>query len=131
MPTETRDAIEAFRSYVRAFGALDPARIAAHFSEPALMIAHGEVSALPTRAAVEQTYKRVLAYLPARGYDRTELSSLAELPLSADVSLVTGAGVWKTAAGEDLMRFGMTYTLRRERDGWRIVVAIIHDAEAP
>ena len=64
-----------------------------------------------------------MAELPAQGYARTEFSPLVERCLGDDLAVVSGVGVWKKASGEDLLRFGMTYTLRRAADTWRIVVA--------
>src|SRR5262245_46967197 len=126
-PTTT--AIGAFRRYAEAFQTLDPSAIALHFYEPALMLTPDEVVALPNGAAVEQMYKRVMADLPARGYARTEFSGLAERRLSQDVSIVTGVGVWRKASGEELQRFGLTYTLRRAGPRWRIVVGAIHEPD--
>jgi ketosteroid isomerase-like protein len=123
---ETSGAVAAFRLYTQAFHALDAGAVAQHFHEPALLITPEDTVALPTVAAVEQTYARLMADLPARGYARTEFSALTERRLSDDLALVSGGGVWKNASDEDLMQFGMTYTLRRTGQTWRIVVAAIH-----
>ena len=46
-------------------------------------------------------------------YVRTEFSPLSVHRLSDDLTMVSGSGAWKNAANDDLMPFGMTYTLRR------------------
>src|SRR5262245_53429416 len=84
-----------------------------------------EILSLSTIEAVEQTYARIMADMPP-DYARTEFSPLSEHRLSDDLAMVSGGGVWKNAANEDLMPFGMTYTLRRSGQTWRIVVAAIH-----
>lgn len=122
---ERADVLEAFRQYTQAFQALDPRAVAQHFHEPAFFITPTEVRSLPTREAVEQAYARVMADMP-RDYARTDFSPLSEHRLSDDLAMVSGGGVWKNAANEDLMPFGMTYTLRRTGQTWRIVVAAIH-----
>ena len=122
---ETSGALEAFRRYTEAFQALDARAVAQHFHEPAFFITPKDVLALPTVEAVEQTYARVMADMPP-DYARTEFSPLSEHRLSDDLAMVRGGGVWKNAANEDLMPFGMTYTLRRSGHTWRIVVAAIH-----
>jgi ketosteroid isomerase-like protein len=122
---ETSGALEAFRRYTQAFQALDARAVAQHFHEPALFITPDDVRALPTAEAVERAYAGVMADMPPN-YARTEFSSLAEHRLSDDLAMVSGAGVWKTKANQDLMPFGMTYTLRRNGETWRIVVAAIH-----
>jgi ketosteroid isomerase-like protein len=123
---QTTGAIEEFQQYTQAFGALDAGAVAQHFHEPALLITPQGTVALPTRATVEQTYAGLMADLPARGYARTEFSPLSERRLSDDLAIVSGGGVWKNASDEALMRFGMTYTLRRTGQTWRIVVAAVH-----
>jgi ketosteroid isomerase-like protein len=123
---DTSGAVAAFRLYARAFQALDAGAAAQHFHEPALLITPETTVALPTVAAIEQTYARLMADLPARGYARTEFSPLTERRLGDDLALVSGSAAWKNASGEDLMRFGMTYMLRRTGQTWRIVVAAIH-----
>lgn len=123
---DTAEPIAAFQRYTEAFHALDAGAVARHFHEPALLITPEDTVALSTIADVERTYARLMADLPRRGYARTEFSPLAGRRLGDDLAVVSGGGVWKNAADEDLMRFGMTYTLRRTGQTWRIVVAAIH-----
>jgi ketosteroid isomerase-like protein len=125
---DTGGAIEAFRQYTQAFGALDAGAVARHFHEPALLITPRDTVALPTVAAVEQAYARVMKDMP-HDYVRTEFSPLSAHRLSDDLALVTGSGVWKNASNQDLMPFGMTYTLRRTGQAWRIVVAAVHSPD--
>jgi ketosteroid isomerase-like protein len=122
---ERADVLEAFRRYTQAFQALDARAVAQHFHEPAFFITPKDVLSLATIEAVEQAYARIMADMPP-DYARTEFSPLSEHRLSDDLAMVSGGGVWKNAANEDLMPFGMTYTLRRSRQTWRIVVAAIH-----
>jgi ketosteroid isomerase-like protein len=124
--SETPGALEAFRLYTQAFNALDARAVAQHFHEPAILITPEDTVALPTAAAVERTYARLMADLPARGYARTEFSALQEHRLNESLAIVSGGGVWKNGSGADLMQFGMTYTLRRTDQTWQIVVAMIH-----
>jgi ketosteroid isomerase-like protein len=119
------DVLEAFRRYTEAFQALDPRAVARHFHEPAFFITPTDVLSLPTREAVEQTYARIMKDMPP-SYARTEFSPLTEHRLSDDLAMVSGGGVWKNTANEDMMPFGMTYTLRRTDQTWRIAVAAIH-----
>ncbi|HMJ55569.1 MAG TPA: nuclear transport factor 2 family protein [Polyangiaceae bacterium] len=123
-------AVEEFWKYTKAFQSLDPKAVAAHFNEPALMITPQGVNALPNNAAVEQAYARIMAELPAQGYARTEFSQIAERRLGDDLAMLTGSGNWVDKAGKKFMPFGMTYTLRRTGQSWRIVSAFIHGADA-
>ncbi|HTP24363.1 MAG TPA: hypothetical protein VMK12_01730 [Anaeromyxobacteraceae bacterium] len=125
---EGEGPLEAFRRYTADFQALDPRTIAKHCHEPLLQIAPRGVRVLPDGAAVEAAYQGLMADLRARGYARTEFSHLAERRLDDDLALVSCDCAWKGGAGEDLGCFGATYTIRRTRDGWRIVVLAIHAA---
>ena len=50
--------------------------------------------------------------------------------LSDDLALITGSGTWADISGQRFMPIGMTYTLRQSEQGWRIVTAVIHGADA-
>jgi ketosteroid isomerase-like protein len=122
---QSSGALAAFKLYTQAFGALDARAVARHFHEPALLITPKDVIPLPTAATVEQTYARIMGDMP-RDYTRTEFRGLAERRLGDDLALVTGNGSWKNASNDDIMPFGMTYTLKRTAETWRIVAAVIH-----
>ncbi len=122
---EDSGVLEAFGQYTQAFQGLDARAVARHFHEPAFFITPKEVVCLPTIETVEHTYARVMADMPP-DYVRTEFSPLSVHRLSDDLTMVSGSGAWKNAANDDLMPFGMTYTLRRIGPTWRIVVAAIH-----
>ena len=125
---ETSGALAAFKLYTQAFGALDARAVARYFHEPALLITPKDVIPLPAAASVEQTYAQIMSELP-RDYTRTEFRGLSERYLGDDLALVTGSGSWKNASNDDIMPFGMTYTLKRTAETWRIVVAAIHAAD--
>jgi hypothetical protein len=121
----SNDALAAFKLYTQAFGALDAKAVSRHFHEPALLITPKDVFALPNAAAVEQTYGTIMSNMPS-DYVRTDFRNLTEHNLGDDIALVTGDGSWKNAANEDIMPFGMTYTLKRIGGAWLIVSAVIH-----
>lgn len=120
-------ALEAFRAYTRAFSALDARSAASHFAEPAILVTPRGVNALPDRAAVERAYAAIMAELPAQGYERTDFTDLRERRLTENLVEVSGKGSWIRKDGSPFMPFGLTYTLRRADDVWRIVVALVHE----
>jgi ketosteroid isomerase-like protein len=122
---EDSGVLEAFAQYTQAFQVLDARAVAQHFHEPAFFITPKEVVCLATIETVEHTYTRVMADMPL-DYARTEFSPLSVHRLGDDLTMVSGSGAGKNAANDDLMPFGMTYTLRRIGQTWRIVVAAIH-----
>jgi hypothetical protein len=124
---QSGDALEAFRRYTQAFSSLDPVAAARHFHEPAISITPDRVVALPDAAAVVREYEGVMAQLRTAGYARTDFTSLAERRLADDLAVVTAVAAWKKESGEEMRRFGMTYTLRRTGGDWHIVVLAVHD----
>jgi uncharacterized protein (TIGR02246 family) len=125
---QSSPAARAFFDYTRAFQSGDPRGVAAHFNEPALMITPKGVYPLPDREAVEQLYGSIMAEMPDN-YARTEFLRVDEQRLGDDLVAMSGSGTWVDTDGQRFMPFGMTYTLRRSDQGWRIVTAIIHSAD--
>lgn len=126
MPHDERSGVlDAFTRYTQAFQVLDARAVAQHFHQPALFITRRRDRRTSDLDAVEQAFARVMADMPP-DYVRTEFSRLSAHRLSDDLAMASGGGAWKNAANEDLMPFGMTYTLRRSGEAWRIVVAAIH-----
>jgi ketosteroid isomerase-like protein len=123
-------AVEAFWNYTKSFQALDPKAVAKYFNEPAMMITPQGAQALPNAAAVEQAYARVMTELPAQRYARTEFSPIEEHRLGDDLVMLKGSGSWVDTSDKKFMPFGMTYVLRRTAQNWRIVMAMIHSADA-
>jgi ketosteroid isomerase-like protein len=123
---EAREALDSFRRYAEAFQSLDAKAVARHFHEPSLLITPQGIAAMRTIADVEQAYERVMTDLPAQGYAGTRFTSLDARQLGDELAVVTGAGVWKKATGEEFAPFGISYTLRRANGAWRIVVATIY-----
>ena len=124
-------ALETFRRYTRAFESLEPRSMVPFLHQPALFISPQGVVVLSTPEEVERFFIPVMADLRGRGYRSSEFSGLTERALSADLTIVGGTAVWRTASGEVLRRFGLTYTLRRAAEGWKLVVATIHEPDAP
>jgi ketosteroid isomerase-like protein len=124
------EAVEAFKRYAEAFERLEARAVVSFYHEPALLISPQGIVALPTGVDVERFFSRLTADLRAEGYAKSEFPQLSEHYLSSDLSVVSGVGVWRKANGEELRRFGLTYTLCRALPSWKIVVAAIHDPDA-
>ncbi|MCC7126500.1 MAG: nuclear transport factor 2 family protein [Acidobacteria bacterium] len=118
-------ALETFHAYAAAFQSLDAAAVARFFHQPAFFITPNETRALLTHADVERTYARVMQSLPP-DYVRTEFAAADAHRLGDDLAMITGHGAWKNTDEDDMMPFGMCYTLRRVDGTWQIVAAMIH-----
>jgi len=123
------ESVEAFRQYAAVFERLDPSAVVPYFNQPAMLISPQGMVSLPTATDVEQFFGRLMTDLRAQAYAKSEFSGLTEHSLSPDLAIVSGIGIWRKTTGEELRRFGLTYTLCRTPPSWKIVLAVIHDPE--
>jgi hypothetical protein len=65
--------------------------------------------------------------LKQRGYSRGEMPSLSVRRLSNNLAIVNGHVIRYRKDGTELERFGLTYTLRKVGEHWKIIAGILHD----
>jgi len=87
------------------------------------------VRVLATAADVEALLTQVMEGLKARGYARSELLDRHVKQMRENIALVSVGRIRYATDGRELERFGETYTVRKTEAGWKIVVAMIHDAD--
>jgi ketosteroid isomerase-like protein len=129
MAREEGAITQAFTSYIQAFQTLDPQAAVPYFHVPCMFIPPQGVLVLTTAADVQALLIQVMEGLKARAYARSELLNLRVIQMSDNTALVTVGRVRYATDGRQLERFGETYTLRRIEAGWKIAVAMIHDAD--
>lgn len=122
--------VQTFTSYVEAFQTLDPRAPLPYCHVPCIFIAPQGVLVMATVDEIEKFFTRVMDGLKARNYARSELSTLQVKQMSGDAALVSVSRVRYKTDGQELERVGETYTLRHTGQGWKIVVAMIHDPGA-
>jgi len=66
--------------------------------------------------------------LAARGYTRSAITESYGHLLGETTALVSVSRIRYATAGRELERLGETYTLRKTGDDWKIVAAVVHDA---
>jgi ketosteroid isomerase-like protein len=115
--------------YARAFGKLDVQAILPYYHEPSVLITTRGVATMPTHAAMAVAFKPLMDGLRARGYARSEFTTLNVKRLSATTALASGAAVRYKADGQELERLGATYVLHKTENGWKIAVTVGHDVE--
>ncbi len=123
------EPLESIRAYFRAFATLEPAAVVPYYHQPTLLLSPPALTVLATAEQIEGVFIQLMTDLRRRGYARTEFASLVERRLSATLALVSAVAAWQKADGTELRRFGITYTLVRSDDAWKIAVAAVHDPE--
>ena len=132
---ETGGAAEAaatagpfFGRYAEAFAAYDAAAIAGCYVTPCLFVRDGHTEALNSAEAVGESVEALLALHRAWDVQKVEPDEVVVLedgPAHAVVRVD-----WKLGRPRTRLRwlFATTYTLVPADDGWRIAVAVTHDA---
>lgn len=67
---------------------------------------------------MEDAYRGTMRDIAARGYARTECSTLSEQRLADGLAMVKGNGMQRKPSSEDPHRFGATYTLKHIASDW-------------
>jgi hypothetical protein len=129
MAREEEAITRTFTDYIETFQKLDPHVTLPYFHVPCMFISPQGVRALATAADVEALLTQVMEGLRARGYARSELSERHVKQMGDNIALVSVGRVRYATDGRELERFGETYTVRNTEAGWKIVVAMIHDAD--
>jgi len=126
---DTTATIQTFTDYIQTFQTLDPHATVPYCHTPCMFISPQSVRVMATAAGVAALFTQVMAGLKARSYARSELTDLHVHQMSENAAFVNVSRVRYATGGQELERLGETYTLRKTEDGWKIVVAMIHDPD--
>jgi ketosteroid isomerase-like protein len=130
MSRNETEIVDTFTNYSIAFETLDPRAVLPYYYEPCMLISPQGVAVMTTREQVVEFFTKVMTDLRERAYVRSVMVDLEAKQLSDTLAIVSGVGVWYKSDGNELQRFGLTYTLRRGDAGWKIVVGAVHDVDA-
>jgi len=130
MTQETTVITQTFTDYIQTFQTLDPHATLSYCHVPCIFISPQGVRVMATAAEIEALFRQLMESLKARSYARSELTGLNVHQMSETIAMVSVSRVRYNTDGQELERLGETYTLRRTEDGWKIVVAMIHNPEA-
>ena len=115
-------------AYVRAFETLRAEAVVPFYDLPCTFIRPDGVWVVQDEATAVVLVKHLIEHVRSQGYHRTDVSRLAVRALAANLAELEGVFVRYDASQEEIGRFGFTYIVRQDDRGWRIVVAVAHDA---
>jgi ketosteroid isomerase-like protein len=130
VPADRDAVVTTYGEYFRAFQALDAERVLPYYHLPCLFLSPRGVTLVTTPTEGRALLTGMMGGLAAHGYAKSEWADLEIKPLSGDLALLSTRVRRLTARGDEMERFGATYTLRKTTDGWKIVVLAIHDPVA-
>jgi ketosteroid isomerase-like protein len=126
---DERAITKTFTGYVQAFQTLNPPTVLPYCHAPCLLISPQGVRLMETPAEVEALFARMFEGLQARRYARSEVTDPHVNQVSEHIAFVSVSRVRYATDGQELERLGETYTFRKTDDGWKIVVATVHDPD--
>ena len=120
--------MEMLTAYVRAFETLSAEAVVPFYHLPCAFIRPDGVWVVQDEATALVLVNHLIEHARSQGYHRTDVSRLAVRTLAANLAELEGVFVRYDAAQEEIARFGFTYIVRQGDGGWKIVVAVAHDA---
>ena len=120
---------QTYTDYAHAFQTLNPHAVLSYCHVPCLLIAPQAVRVMTTPTEVEALFTHLFEGLKAHNYARSEITDLHVRRMSETIAFLSVSRVRYTRDGHELERLGETYTFRKTDDGWKIVVATMHDPQ--
>lgn len=121
-PSEMLDA------YVRAFETLRAEGVVPFYQLPCTFIRPDGVWFVEDEATALVLVNHLIEHAKQQGYVRTSVSELSMRTLAPVLVELNGVFIRYGESQSEIARFGFTYILRGDSDGWKIVVAVAHDA---
>lgn len=121
---------EMLEAYVRAFETLRGEDVVPFYALPCAFVRPDGGWVVQDRHTALVLADHLIEHAKSQGYSRTSVTRLSERTLAPELAELTGVFIRYDAADSEIARFGFTYIVRRGTDGWRIVVAVAHDAPA-
>ena len=120
--------LEMLDAYVRAFEAQRAEAVVPFYELPCTFIRPDGTRVVQDGETALTLVSHLIEHATAQGYRRTEIAQQTLRQLAPGLAELSGVFIRFDAAGAEVMRFGFTYILRGGERGWRIIVAVAHDA---
>ena len=130
MAEDTQIILDTFQNYAKTFETLNSLAVLHFFHYPAILISPTKVAAINNQLEGLIKLSIVMAELKFRGYDHACTESLSVRQLDDSLAIVSGVVIRYRKDDTELERFGLTYTLRRVEENWRIITGMLHDTVA-
>jgi hypothetical protein len=128
MSDDTQNILKFFQTYATTFEDLNPLTILRFYHDPAILISSSKVAKITNFFTGLIVFIFVMWDLKRRGYGYSEMPSLSVRRLSDNLAIVNGNVIRYRKDGTELEQFGLTYTLRKVGEHWKIIAGILHDS---
>ena len=130
MAEDTQIILDTFQNYAKTFETLNPLAVLHFYHYPALLISPTKVAAINNQLEGLVKLTIVMTELKFRGYDHAQTQSLSVRQLDDNLAIVSGTVIRYKKDATELERFGLTYTLRRVEENWRIITGMLYNTIA-
>jgi hypothetical protein len=127
MSDDTQIILKTFQDYGKKFEELRPSSVLPYFHYPSLLISPDNEAAITNWFTGFVTFAMVMSSLKQRGYSHGKMPSLSARRLSNNLAIVSGNVIRYKQDHTELERFGLTYTLRKVGEDWKIIIGALHD----
>lgn len=131
MIDDSNNILDTFIQYAKTFESLNPLSVLSFYHYPAILISPDKVVTVKNWLEGTVIFTAVMADLKLRGYAYSETESLSVDQLSDRLATVKGIVIRFKENRQELERFGLAYTMRQEKEGWKIVVGALYQLEPP
>ncbi|MGE0883265.1 MAG: nuclear transport factor 2 family protein [Blastocatellales bacterium] len=120
--------LEMLDAYVRAFETMRAEEVVPFYHLPCTFIRPDGVWVVGDEATALVLVNHLIEHAKQQGYVRTSVSGLSMRTLAPVLVELSGVFIRYSESQSEIARFGFTYILRADSNGWKIVVAVAHDA---
>jgi ketosteroid isomerase-like protein len=122
----TQVVVQIMHAYEDAWSRHDAHAIAGFYYEPAMRVSASGPTVRATRAMQETFFSGLLANLIHQGYAKSDWEQVEVRLLNENTAIASGVIVRHRDDGSVFQRQGVTYTLWRGEQGWKIFLSATH-----
>jgi ketosteroid isomerase-like protein len=127
---EPKAVLNVMRAYEDAWSRHDARAIAGFYYEPAIRVSPAGPVVRATRTLQETFFSGLLPGLIEQGFATSAWESLDVQLLDANTAVASGVVVRRRSDGSVFQRQGVTYTLWRTGEDWKIFLSATHSPSA-
>lgn len=125
------EVLETFKKYSSTFELLNAKALLPYYHYPCILISQDKSAALKNQLEAWIALKKVIGDLKQENYDKSYMHDLQVKFQSDNLATITGTAERLRKDKSVIIKFGLTYTLRKVSTDWKIIVGIIHDVLPP
>jgi hypothetical protein len=123
----TKDVLNTFFAYAKAFESLEPNQVAPFFNTPTMLMTPKDFALMLDEATIKLVFLQLFTDLKQKNFKESELNSYQVTQLSDNQAIVSGTATRLDQSGAVLEEFGLTYTFRLDGSQWKIVIGVLHE----